>query len=189
MKSIREGKSVLLTAGIFSALVLAFTAISLLVSSPDDQVGGARSPSDIPLHEVELGAAGALLGVFALGIYGRGGIAVALLLPALVILLDLDHLPVFLGAAQPIRPAASLVFLTFDVAMTTIILRRVDFGLIVMSAFTGHLGVETGLIPPFAPFSFSYFELNAFSIPLLTISTILAFTAGFLMRRRQRSAT
>jgi hypothetical protein len=187
VKSIREIRPVLLTAGMFVALVLVFTAVSLVVSSPDDQVGVARGLSDIPIRELELGAAGTLLGVLALGIYGRGGIAVALLLPALVILVDLDHLPSFLGIAQPIRPAASLVFLTVDVALTTTILRRVDFGLVVMSAFTGHLGLETGLIPPFSPFSFSYYEVNAYSIPLITISAILAFTAGHMMRRRQES--
>jgi len=186
MKSIREVNPVILTAGTFAALVLVFTAISLLVSSSHDKVGVARALIEVPIHEVELGAVGALLGMLALGIYGKGGVAVGVLLPSLVILLDLDHLPSFLGASQPIRPAHSLVFLTMDVAITTIILRRVDFGLIVMSAFTGHLGVDTGLIPPFSPFSFSYFQLHEYSVPLIASSTILAFTAGYLMRRKQK---
>ncbi|HEV2138467.1 MAG TPA: hypothetical protein VGR53_06465 [Nitrososphaerales archaeon] len=189
MKRIREIGPVILTAVTFVVLVLVFTALSLVVSSPDDQVGVARGLGDIPIRELELGVAGTLLGVLALGIYGRGGIAVALLLPALVVLLDLDHLPSFLGIAQPIRPAASLIFLVVDVAITTTILRRVDFGLIVMSAFSGHLGLETGLIPPFSPFSFSYYEVNAYSFPLIAISTILAFTAGHMMRRRRVSVT
>ena len=189
LKAVRDAKPVIFTATIFVTLVLVFTAISLVVSSPDDQVGVARNLNDIPTREIELGVAGTLLGVLALGIYGRGGILVALLLPALVILLDLDHLPSFLGLAQPIRPAASLVFLATDVAITTIILRRVEFGLIVVSAFTGHLGLETGLIPPLAPFSFAYYELNAYGFPLLAFSTVLAFAAGHIFRHGRRSKT
>jgi len=96
-------------------------------------------------------------------------------------------LPSFLGVAQPIRPAHSLVFLTMDVAITTIILRRVEFGLVAMSAFTGHLGVDTGLIPPFSPFSFLYLDLSEYHIPLITSSIFLALTAGYLMRKKQEA--
>ncbi len=142
--------------------------------------------SAIPIHEIELAAAGLVLGLVALGVYGKGGVSVSLLLPALVILLDLDHFPSFFGIAQPIRPAHSLVFLAIDMTITTLILRRIDFGLIVMSAFAGHLGVDSGLIPPFSPFSFQYVQLEQLHLPLLALSVASSFAAGYLMRKRVR---
>jgi hypothetical protein len=182
--SVKLLKEVLVTGGIFSGLALAFTAVSLLASPQAANIGSARPFSTIPTHEIELLAAGVILGVLALAAFGRGGVATALLLPALVVLLDLDHLPSFLGIAQPIRPAHSLVFLFADVVITTIILMRFDFSLIAVSAFTGHLGIDTGLVPPFSPFSFQYFQLDPYRVPLIVASAFFAFAAGYIMRRK-----
>jgi len=179
-------KEVLTATGIFVLLALLFTLISLLISPPSTQVGSARPFGEIPIHEVELGGLGALLGAVALGIYGQGGAVVALMLPALSILVDLDHLPSFLGIAQPIRPAHSIFFLVADIALTAIVLRRMDFSLIAMSAFAGHLGIDTGLAPPLSPISFDYVQLDPYRVPLLVISTITAFAAGYLLRRSRR---
>ena len=176
-------REALVTATIFVLLVLGFTLVSLLVAPGPSKIGSARPLATIPLHEVELGGVALVLGALALGVYGRGGAAVSVLLPSLVILLDLDHLPSFLGIAQPIRPAHSLVFLVLDVLITTIILRRLDFGLVAVSAFTAHLGVDSGLAPPLSPFSFQYVQLDPYHVPLLLTSAAFAVAAGYLMRK------
>jgi hypothetical protein len=175
----------LITAVVFTLLVLIFTVVSILVSSPSSRVGTARAMGAIPVHEAELGAAALVLGALALGIYGKGGFAAPSLLVALVILLDLDHAPSFLGISQPIRPAHSFVFIAVDVAATAIILRRMDFGLVAMSAFAAHLGIDDGTFPPFSPISFQYLQLDPYHVPLLVASGVFAFSAGYLMRRRR----
>ena len=177
-------KQDLVILAVYVALVLAFTVVSLLVSPLSSQVGSARPLGTIPLHEVELGGLGLALGAVALGVYGRGGAGAAVLFPSLVVLLDLDHLPAFIGLSQPIRPAHSVLFLILDVAMTAIVLRRVDAGLLVMSAFTGHLSVDTGTLPPLSPISFQYFQFDSIRLPLAVLSVVLALAAGALMRRR-----
>jgi hypothetical protein len=163
-----------------------FTLLSLLISLPSAKIGTARPFGEIPVHEIELGAVGVLFGAVALGIYGRGGAPVALMLPAEAILLDLDHLPAFLGISQPIRPAHSVVFLAVDAVLTAIVLRRLDFSLIAMSAFAGHLGIDAGLLPPFSPLSFDYINVDPYRVPLLTISVLMAFAAGYLLRKNRR---
>jgi hypothetical protein len=180
-------KQVTLALAIFVVLVLLFTGIAVLVGSPDVMVGSARPLDTIPVHLLELGGFGIVLGIPILGIYGRKGVGLALLIPAMVVLLDLDHLPIFLGIAQPIRPAHSLVLLVTDMATTTIVLRRLDFNLIIMSAFAGHLGVDTGLFPPLAPLSFQYLQLDQYRLPLVLSSMILAILAGYVLRRENRS--
>jgi hypothetical protein len=180
-------KQVFLTAGIFSGLVLVFTFISLFVSPRQAEIGTARLLDTIPAHEIELVALGVVLGAIALGVYGKGGLLGALLLPALVLLLDLDHIPAFLGLAQPIRPAHSLVFLAVDVTITTIILMRLDFALIGMSAFMGHLGIDSGVVPPYSPFSFHYVQLAPYHYALIFGSVISSLAAGYLMRRGDKS--
>lgn len=177
----------ILALAIFTVLVLLITGISVLVGSPDVKVGSPRPLDTVPVHLLELAGFGIVLGIPILGICGRKGIGLAVLIPAMVVLLDLDHLPVFLGIAQPIRPAHSLVFLVTDMAATTIILRRLDFNLIIMSAFAGHLSVDTGLLPPLAPFSFQYIQLDQYRLPLVISSMILAILAGYIWRRENRS--
>lgn len=180
-KFLREATA---TLGLFVILVLAFTATSLLVSPPVAKVGSARALLTVPIHEIELLTAGVVLGLIALVICGRAGFYVGMLLPFMVILLDLDHIPAFLGVAQPIRPAHSFVFLAVDVILTTILLRRLSFGFISMSAYLGHMGIDSGIFPPLSPFSFQYVQLEAYSIPFLIASVALAFVAGAIMRRR-----
>ena len=181
MKLMRQ---VLITGVLFIALDLIFTVLALLTAPASANIGTARAMSTVPFHELELGVAGLVLGVVAVWIYGRGGAAPALLLPSLVILLDLDHTPALLGLAQPIRPAHSLLFLALDVTITTIILRRVDFGLLVVSAFSGHIGVDTGVIPPYSPVSFQYVGIAPYHALMLAISVLAAFSAGYFMRRK-----
>jgi hypothetical protein len=180
-------KQATLALGIFTALVLLITGVSVMVGSPDVNVGSPRPLDTIPIHLLELAGFGIILGIPILGVYGRSGVGLALLMPAMVVLLDLDHLPVFLGIAQPIRPAHSLVFLVTDMMATTIILRRLDFNLIIMSAFVGHIGVDTGLLPPLGPFSFQYVQLDQYRLLLVVSSITLAILAGYVWRRESGS--
>lgn len=108
-----------------------------------------------------------------------------LLTPLLVVLLDLDHLPAYLGIAQPIRPAHSIVFILCALVFTTILLGRFDLDLVVLSSFTAHLGIDSGLFPPFSPISFQYMQLDPFRIPLIAASVLFALAAGLAWRRRQ----
>ena len=168
---------------IFVLSDLLFTVVSIVVSPASSQTGTARPLGTIPAHEAELALAGLALGVLALGIYGKAGVPVALLLPAMTILLDLDHLPAFLGVAQPIRPAHSLIFLAVVVVATSVALRRLDFGVVALSAFAGHMAIDTGVIPAFSPLSFQDFSLAPYRLTSLVTAVLLAFIAGYLMRR------
>lgn len=170
---------------IYILLVTAFTLGSLVLGSPEVNVGGIRPAGTIPLHLLELGLTGALLGVVSSLLYGRRQIATVFLLPILVVALDLDHLPIYLGAAQPIRPAHSLLFLLADVAVTALVVRKPGFSLLGASAFLGHLAADTGIFPALSPVSFEYFPLQPLQVPLAVGSLLLALLAGLLLRRAQ----
>lgn len=179
----RGGPAVKLVA-IYVALIFAFTAMGMALAPSEAQVGAARPASAIPLHLAELLGFGVLLGAMSAVLYGRRGLPMMLLAPFLVALLDLDHLPAYIGLAQPIRPAHSFVFILVALVCAAIVLRRLDLELILVSSFTGHLGVDTGIFAPFAPISFAYVELDPYKVPLLLLSVISAFLAGYAWRRR-----
>ena len=172
-----------LTIVTFVLLVVGFTVASLMLGSPEVNVGGTRPIGSIPYHLIELASIGALLGVISSLLYGRKRIGIVLLLPVLVISLDLDHLPIYLGVAQPIRPAHSLLFLFADVAVTALVVRRREFSLLSASAFMGHLAADSGIFPAFSPASFEYFPLPPIRLPLAAGSLFLALLAGRLMGR------
>ena len=176
-------KSALHTAIIFSGLVLCFTALGILVAPHQALVGGTRPEGTIPFHVLGLLGFGVLLGAAGGIFYGGAGLPLVVLTPSLTVLLDLDHLPAYLGIAQPIRPAHSLVFIVVALAFTAIVIRRVEFDLLVLSAVIGHMGVDTGLFPPLAPFSFDYVQVDAYRLPLLIGAVMAALAAGILMRR------
>ena len=158
------------------------------MASPQAQVGRARPEDTILPHIVELVGFGLLLGAGAAVFYGRKGLPFVFLTPTLTVLLDLDHLPVYLGIAQPIRPAHSLVFLVSVLALTAIVIRRLDFDLVVMSAVMGHMGVDTGSFPPFSPFNFDYAQLDPYRLPLLIGAVVATLVAGALVRRSSKGA-
>ena len=118
--------------------------------------------------------------------YGRRASWLIILPPSLVVLLDLDHLPIYLGFPQPIRPAHSLVFLAAALIAAGVFFRRMEIEFILVSSFMGHMGVDTGLFPPFSPLSFDYVRLDQFRIALLGGSILVSLMAGFFIRRRAR---
>lgn len=182
----------LATAGIlllaaYVPLILAFTFLGITLAPVDSQVGGVRSSDAIPGHIAVLFAFGVLIGGAMSVIYGREGVLLVILTPVLVTLLDLDHLPVYIGFSQPIRPAHSFVFVVTAVIATAIILRRLDLELVLVSSILAHLGVDSGLFAPFSPLSFDYVQLDPYRPPLLFGSFVFAILAALLWRRTKRS--
>ncbi len=167
---------------VFGALVLLFTLLGVLLGPPDAMTGGTRPASTIPIHLAALAGFGLLMGAAAAALYGRKGLPLAVLIPALTVTLDLDHLPVYLGVAQPIRPAHSLLFIAAVLVITAITIKRPDVELAVLSAFLGHLGVDTGQFPPFSPFSFEYVQLDPLRVAFLVGAAASALAAGFMLR-------
>ncbi len=138
----------------------------------------------IPLHLGELAAFGLVLGMAGAVFYGRMGLHLVFLTPSLTVLLDLDHLPVYLGISQPIRPAHSLVFLAVVLAITAITIKAPEFELVVVSAFLGHMSVDTGLFPPFSPFTFDYYQIDPYRLLFALIAVLATVSAGAIVRRR-----
>ena len=170
-------------AVIYSALVLAFTGLGMAFAPPSAQVGGTRALDTIPPHLIVLSGFGLLLGLGCALIYGRRGAPLVLLMPVLTVGLDLDHLPVYLGYAETIRPAHSVFFLAAALAATAITVKALDVDLIVMSAFMGHMAVDTGLFAPLSPLSFDYFQLDQYRPVFAAIAVLCAVGAGAVMRR------
>src|SRR6202011_1397553 len=119
---------------LFAALVLAITAASLFVSSPESQIGLLRDLSRIPAHGLELALAGVVIASVSFPFSRRIDVGMVLVGASSVVILDLDHVPVILGLLQPIRPAHSLIFLAFTLLILEVALRRrPDLGLMVIS--------------------------------------------------------
>ncbi|HZW85798.1 MAG TPA: hypothetical protein VFE91_07865 [Nitrososphaerales archaeon] len=179
-------RDVFWTAAIYSALVLAFTGLSLQFAPSSATVGGLRAADTIAPHLAELVGFGILLGLLSIAAYGAKGSYLVILSPLLVVLLDLDHLPAYLGVPQVIRPAHSLVFLLAVLVITGITLRRMEIELILLSSFTAHVGIDTGIFPLLAPFSYQYYYLMQFRIVAISIAIVSALAAGFVIRTRGR---
>jgi hypothetical protein len=166
-------------------MALAFTAVSLVVSPQQAQIGRFRPIAAIPAHVVVLVLLGAALGVASSIVARKPGLTFLVLFPVLVVLTDVDHLPSMLDIAQPIRPAHSFIFVALVVVITAMVIRRSDIEAIVLSAFLAHLSADTGLFPPFSPISFQYYSLAPYSLTFLAASIVFALLAGFLKRRKE----
>jgi hypothetical protein len=153
---------------------------------PASQVGTLRAIQTIPVHEAELAACGVLLAFLPSLAARRLNYGMLLLIPAVVILTDLDHLPSMVGMLQPIRPAHSIVFLMTSVLLVLVTVRRGDLGAAVASGFFAHLSVDTGVFPALSPFSFTYYEIASYRLYFVTGAILLALFAGYLDGRRKR---
>jgi hypothetical protein len=58
--------------------------------------------------------------------------------------------------------------------------------LILTSSFMAHLGVDSGLFPPFSPVSFEYIQVDPYRVPLLVGAVAFALLAGLHWRNRAR---
>jgi hypothetical protein len=179
-------RAVLAAIVLYAALALVFTGVGVYAAPGQAQVGGPRPLGLIPLHVAELVAFGMLLGAVPLLMAGKKALPLTVLIPILVVLLDLDHLPAYLGWMQPIRPAHSLFFALTAVVLAAIVLRRMDIELALMAAFMGHMGVDNGLFPPFSPISYYYVQVDPYRIPLLLGAVLLSIWAGVALRRVRR---
>jgi hypothetical protein len=115
--------------------------------------------------------------------YGRKGLPLVVLAPILTVLLDLDHLPAYLGMSQTIRPAHSLLFIIAVLSITAITIKRLDIDLVVLSSTLAHMGIDTGLFAPLSPLSFGYTQLGPYRIPFLMGAIVAAVSAGIVLRK------
>jgi len=177
-------KTFVLTILLFGGLVLLFTLVAVLISPASAQVGITRPADTIPGHLLELAGFGLLLGATLGIIYGREGLMLALLMPVLTVLLDLDHLPAYLGMAQPIRPAHSIVFVITVLAITAITIKRLEVDLVVLSATLAHMGIDTGIFAPFSPINFGYYQLDPYRGLFFVGAAATILVGGLVLRRR-----
>ena len=173
---------------LYGAMVLLFTLISLYTAPQASQIGTFRPLPTIPFHELILGLLGLGLGLAASAAVRKLDLGLVILVPALVILTDLDHLPAFLGMAQPIRPAHSVIFILCTIALMATVIRKTDVELVSLSAFFAHLSVDTGVFPAFSPVSFQDYNIGEFRILFILAAVAFALAAGLAMRRNKQGA-
>jgi len=179
-------RPVILTIILYAVLALVFTAVSMVSRPSGTLVGVLRPLDEIPAHVFLLAAGGLALGFLASLGLRRFDIWLVILIPSVVVLTDLDHLPSALGLVQAVRPVHSFVFLAVSFVAVAMIIRRLDLSVAVMSGFFAHLGVDTGIFPPLSPLSFSYYHLGPFQVEFLAAASACALAAGLLGRRRTR---
>jgi len=61
-------------------------------------------------------------------------------------------------------------------------IKAVDMDLVVMSAFLGHMAIDTGQFAPLSPISYAYFQLDPFRIPFAVCALLCAVSAGLFLR-------
>ena len=176
-------------AVIYAVIALLFTFAGMYFGPQASQVGSTRAEDTIPGHVLELAGFGLLLGLCCMVVYGRKGLPFVFLTPVLTVLLDIDHLPAYLGYAQTIRPAHSFVFLVAALAVTAITIKALDIDLVVVSAFMGHMAVDTGIFAPLSPLSFQYFQLNPYRPEFAVGAVLCTLAAGAVLRTRVARAS
>jgi hypothetical protein len=169
---------------LFSLLVLAFTVIAMYASPASSQTGTFRALDEIPDHVLLLAAGGVALGLLTTLVFRRLDLTIIVVIPAYVVLLDLDHLPSALGLAQPVRPAHSFVFLVVAFVLMATVIRRIDLSFAVMSAFFAHVGIDTGIFAPFSPLSFSYYSLSEYDWAFYVLAVASALATGYYGKKR-----
>ena len=177
-------RKILYAIVVYVGVALIFTALGLLLAPQAAQVGGTRPEETIPGHLAELAVFGLLLGLGSTVIYGIKGLPLAFLTTVLTVALDIDHLPAYLGYAETIRPAHSLVFAIAAMAITAITIKELDIELVVASSFMAHMAVDTGLFAPFSPITFGYVELGPYRLLFAAGAVVCALAAGVVLRIR-----
>jgi hypothetical protein len=182
-------RSAFAAALIFGSVALGFTLLGMFLGPSEAQVGGVRPEDTIAPHLAALAAFGLVLGLGGMLVYGRRGLPLVFLAPSLTIMLDIDHLPVYLGFSEPIRPAHSLIFLAFVLGIAAITIKALDIELVMASAFMGHMAVDTGIFAPFSPLSLQYFQLDPYRLLFAAGALVCALSAGLVLRMRSPTAT
>lgn len=175
-------------ATLFAGYSLAVTLVSLPLSSSDFKIGVLRPLSAIPLHEFVLVLSAIVVGVFASLSYRRLALDLASLSIAVVVLLDIDHLPSFFNIPQPIRPAHSIIVFLLFVAIIYMLGFSADKIAVASSAFVMHSAIDAGVFPVFWPLVPAYYSLDSVRYYLLSLSLFLALASGFAKRRLEQSS-
>ena len=178
-------KQVFVVIVVYALVALVFTLIAMASGPAPSQVGGTRPYDTIPGHFLELAGFGLLLGLGCLAVYGMKGLPFVFLTMVLTPLLDIDHLPIYLGYAQTIRPAHSVIFIAVVLAITAVTIGELDLELVVASAFMGHLAVDTGIFAPFSPLSFQYIQLDPYRAAFAVAAVLCALAAGAVMKMKR----
>ncbi len=172
---------------IFVVIVLTFTFLAVSTYNASEPLGTLRKFSSLLPKIIQLLAFGGLLSIVAT--IGKRRISWNTLAypPLFLILLDLDHLPSFLGIDQPIRPAHSLIFLLISlIAIFVFESRKPAIPLTLASSFLGHLGLDSSLFPLFAPISSELYSFSTIiSLTLVLSSIILAMISGRMFQRAE----
>jgi hypothetical protein len=171
---------------VYGGMVLLFTLISLYTAPRSAQIGTFRPVQTIPSHVLILALLGFGFGLALSVALRKLDLGLVILLPALVVLTDLDHLPAYLGLAQPIRPAHSVIFIICTVAIMATVIRKAGVELVSLSAFFVHLSADTGVFPAFSPVSFQYYDIGEFRILTLLAAVAFAMVAGLAMKRKEQ---
>jgi len=174
---------------IFVGAALGFTVLGMVLGPSQAQVGGVRAEDSIAPHLAALAGFGVALGLGGMLIYGKRGLPLVFLTPALTVSLDIDHLPVYLGYSEPIRPAHSIVFIAFVLILLAVTIRAPEIELVVASSFLGHMAVDTGLFAPWSPINFDYVQLDQYRLLLGIGALLCALAAGVVLRLEQPSPT
>ena len=170
---------------VFIVAEIAITILSFALSNVADRIGTLRPPGSILPKLAELTLVGVVLGLVSCITRRRTDSTLVTLGTAFVVFLDLDHLPAALGFVQVIRPGHSLGLVLFTVAAFMVFRRgRPEVVFLFLSSFLGHLAADKGVLPLFAPISFSYLSLDSYMLPFAAGSVILALLAGEARRRR-----
>jgi hypothetical protein len=178
-----DGRSTLIISLSLIIYTVLVTAVSILISPQDFKVGVFRPVNTIAPHEFILVLGSILLGVISSLGYKKFALDLTVISVLGVVLLDLDHLPSFLGISQPIRPAHS--FVLFSLFIFTLCMMRLPFDkiLILSSAFLIHNGVDTGIFPVFWPILNYYYSLADFKYYLIFSGVTLAYLSGLIKKR------
>jgi hypothetical protein len=177
-------KATVLAILLFAATVGVFTIVSLFVSPPGSQTGQLRAISAIPDHLALLVVGGVVLGSLPSIIYRRLDLALLVSIPIFVVLVDLDHLPIALGIAQPVRPAHSIIFIATVFVLMTTIIKRLDLSFAAMSGFFAHVGIDSGVFAPWAPLSFDYYDLTDYRWIFVSLAVASVVVSGYFAKRK-----
>jgi hypothetical protein len=168
---------------IYTILGIILTFVSLIYTSSSVKIGTLRPILAIPTHEIYLLIGALLICLVSCAVYRRFDFSFLFLPIIFTIMLDLDHLPVILGVAQPIRPAHSIFFLLALILILRFVLKKplyIEF--LAISSFLMHIAIDNGVFALFSPFSFEYYDLGQIRIYLGLLAIMVAVMAGYSKR-------
>ena len=173
---------------VFLGVNILLTLLFFKFTGQSVQIGTLRPESSIAPKIAQLALVGLGVGLVASLARRKLDTTFLTLGIAFTVLLDFDHLPSIFGMPQPIRPDHSVGF----IAVTLILLyfvnkKRPEIVPLAAASFMAHLAADTGIFGILAPFSFHYYSLAAFKMPLAISAVALAVVAGHLAYLRAKS--